>query len=119
MLARLSIVMLLGLSGTAFAADTSDDLPDFSKPVGEAVAPAPALRSYDLDTAIQLLASNPATCAILEENIPGLLENSSYPFFKGMSLNTVASFSRGQITDQMLETIAGKLKTVPVSIASN
>jgi len=119
MLARLSIAVLLSLPCAACAESAPDELPDLSAPPGEATAPAAPLQGYNLDTPIQLLASNPVTSAILDENLPGLLEDSNYPFFKGMSLKMVASLSRGQITAPMLETIAEKLKSVPVTTASN
>ena len=115
MLVRLFTVVLLGLSVSACAASAPDDLLDFPVPPGQAAPPASPLLGYNLDTRIQLLASNPVTSAIVEASIPGLLEDSNYPLFKGMSLRTVASLSGGRITANALQTIAEKLKSVPVA----
>jgi len=113
------MVVILSAPVAACTVDATDNLPDFSEPSGESTSPVPPLRGYNLDTPIQLLASNPVTFAILEENIPGFLEDSNYPLFKGMSLKNVAALSSGRITPKVLETIAEKLKSVPVSTASN
>ena len=48
--------------------------------------------------------------------IPG--KDDNYFLFKGMSLKTVASLSHGQISTDALQTIAGQLKFVPISVAS-
>jgi hypothetical protein len=71
-----------------------------------------------LDTPIQTLAANPVTAAIVEANIPGLLENNNYFFFKGMSLKTVASLSHGQISSETLQTTSSQLKSVLIATAA-
>ena len=68
-------------------------------------APAQALEtgaSYTLDTPIEQIAAAPEGAAILHKDIPGLLENSSYPMFKSMSLKLVASLSGGRLDAQTL-----------------
>ena len=117
MLRRLCVVLLVGLTRAAVAADQAGDFPDF--PANLEASPASvSVLGYGLDTHIQTLATNPATAAILDANIPGLLEDPNYDFFKGMSLKTVASLSRGQITGATLQTIAAQLKSVPIATAS-
>ena len=119
MLGRISAVFLIGLTEAAFAANSASDIPDFpSAPEAPAVLAAPGL-GYDLNTSIQTLAANSATARIVEANIPGLLEDSNYPMFKGMSLKTVASLSDGRISPDTLQAIDGQLKSVPVSAVSN
>jgi len=119
MLGRFSAVLLIGLTRFAIAADNSDDFPAFPLDSGASTAPALSDSHYGVDTPIQTLAANPTTAAIVEANIPGLLEDSNYPFFKGMSLKTVTSLSHGQISSDTLQTIAVQLKSVPISTASN
>src|SRR3954470_17750413 len=41
---------------------------------------------YDERTPIETLAADPAAAAILNKDLPGLLTDSQYPLFKGMSL---------------------------------
>ncbi len=118
MFVRLSMVILFSLSAAACTASDPDNLLDFPVPPGELAALVSPLPGYNLDTRIQVLAANPATSAIVEGSIPGLLEDSNYPIFKRMSLKTVATLSGGQITPTALQTIARKLKSVPVA-ASN
>ena len=119
MFSRFAAILLLGFAGPAFAGDASSDVPDFPSAPGASAMPAAVMLCYDLNTPIQTLALNPATAAIVDANIPGLLEDSNYSLFKGMSLKAVASLSNGQISAKMLQTTADALKLVPVSTASN
>jgi hypothetical protein len=119
MLGRFSAVLLIALTRVAIAADNSEDFPTFPLDHSASIVPAGSDLSYGVDTPIQTLAANPAAAAIVEANIPGLLEDSNYPFFKGMSLKTVTSLSHGQISSDTLQTIAAQLKSVPISTASN
>ena len=118
MLARLAAVLLISLTCTAMAADAADDFPAFPFDPGSATASGAAALCYTLDTPIQTLATDPAANAIVDANIPGLLEDGNYFLFKGMSLKTVASLSHGQISTDALQTIAGQLKFGPISVAS-
>jgi hypothetical protein len=119
MLGRFSVVLLIGLTRVAIAADTSGDFPSFPSDQSNSTAPASSVLSYGVNTPIQTLAANPATAAIVKANIPGLLEDDNFPFFKGMSLKTVASLSHGQISSDTLHTIAAQLKSVLISTAAN
>ncbi len=76
-----------------------------------AARPAPA--AYTLDTALEDIAANPAGAAIVRKDIPGLLEHSSYPMFKGMSLRLLGSLSGGRLTAQMLAQAEADLANVP------
>ncbi len=84
--------------------------PAFSAQAQEAGA------SYTLDTPIEQIAAAPQGAAILHKDIPGLLENSSYPMFKSMSLKLVASLSGGRLDAQTLaETQADLARLSPTA----
>lgn len=73
-------------------------------------AEAPALSApaagaglaYTLDTPLDEIVAVPAGEAVIRRDIPGLLENSSYPMFHAMSLRLLASLSGGRLTEGML-----------------
>ena len=75
MLTRFSVLLLVGLTEAAVAADATGDASDFPADSVAATAPVSVL-DYGVDTPIESLAANPAAAAIVEANIPGLLENS-------------------------------------------
>lgn len=117
MLGRFSWMLLICFTHAAVAADASGDLSDFPADQTASIAPT-TIQNYSLDTPIEILAANPAAAAILNANIPGLLEDDSYFLFKDMSLENVASLSHGQITSDTLQTIATQLKSVPISTSA-
>ena len=55
----------------------------------------------------------PQGAAILHKDIPGLLENSSYPMFKSMSLKLVASLSGGRLDAETLAVTQIDLARLP------
>jgi len=57
---------------------------------------------YTLDTPIEVIIANPRGEAVINKYFPRLLTNPNYEMFKSMSLKTLASFSRGQLTDEKL-----------------
>jgi hypothetical protein len=103
---------LLFLLGPASGQQMPSDIPAF--PDGPDTRPNDAQGEYSLDTPIETLAADPAAAAIINTYIPGLLEDGSYPLFKGMSLKLVASFSRGRITDETLGQIESEFEALPV-----
>jgi hypothetical protein len=117
MIGRFVAVFLISLGHAAIAADADADIPAFPSP--SPAEPPAAATGYNLDTPIQTLATNPATAAVVDQNIPGLLEDENYSLFKRMSLKVVASLSGGRISTQTLQAIAVELKSVPISTASN
>ena len=112
MLARISAVFLIGLTRIAIAADASGDFPAFPSDPSEATSPSESVATYGVDTPIKTLAANPTASAIVDANIPGLLEDGNYSFFKSMSLKTVTSVSHGQISRNTLETVGAQLKLI-------
>ena len=72
--------------------------------------------AYTLDTPIEQIAAAPGGDVILNKDIPGLLQNSSYPMFKAMSLKLVARLSGGRLDAETLaETQADLAKLAPTA----
>lgn len=86
--------------------------PGAAAPAPNATA-APAPAGYTLDTPIEQIAADPQGRAVLNKDIPGLLANPNYPMFKGMSLKTVASLSRGKLDQQTLAQTQADLAALP------
>jgi hypothetical protein len=68
-----------------------------------------ASAGYTLETPIEVIVANPRGEAVINKYIPKLLTNPNYGTFKGMSLKTVAMFSRGQLTDEKLALVKADL----------
>ena|SRR5260221_8659517 len=64
---------------------------------------------YTLETPIEVIVANPRGEAVINKYIPKLLTNPNYGAFKGMSLKTLAMFSRGQLTDEKLALVKADL----------
>jgi hypothetical protein len=64
---------------------------------------------YTLETPIEVIVANPGGEAVINKHIPKLLTNPMYGSFKGMSLKTLAMFSRGQLTDEKLALVKADL----------
>jgi hypothetical protein len=78
-------------------------------------APPPVLdpNHFTLDTPIEELAANSAAAAVLRKDIPGLLEDKSYPMFQSMSLRLVGALSRGELSSQTLAQTEADLRAIP------
>jgi hypothetical protein len=57
---------------------------------------------FTLDTPIEQLAADRSAAAVIRKDIPGLLEDKSYPVFKSMSLRLVGALSKGELSSQTL-----------------
>jgi hypothetical protein len=119
----LSVLLLIAGTNLAFADDSSPPSDDFPLPPDTPAASAPASSEFSIDTPIEVLASSPAAASVLEQQLPGLLEDPSYPLFKRMCLKTVASLSGGRISAADLQQIDAELKAtqsgtkpIPVSL---
>ncbi|MCZ8368649.1 MAG: hypothetical protein O9293_01570 [Porphyrobacter sp.] len=99
----------LAALGLAFAAMTS--------PVAvlaqDAPAPAPA-PAFTIDTPIETLMADERAKAVLAANFGGqdLSQHPAYEQFKALSLKTLAPFSQGLITDEMLTKMAADLAAI-------
>lgn len=89
---------LLVLPHAACAPNPPDDIVSFP---GGPPASSP-VAGYTLHTPIEVIAADPAGAAVLNKDIPGLLTDSRYETFKGMSLSFIALFSNGRLSDETL-----------------
>jgi hypothetical protein len=72
--------------------------------------PAPA---YNEETPIEILAADPAAAAVLNKDLPGLLTDSQYPIFKGMSLKAIQGASNGDLSKTDVEKTVADLQALP------
>ena len=73
-------------------------------------APPPV---YSEQTPIETLAADPAAAAILNKDLPGLLTDSQYPIFKGMSLKAIQGASNGDLSKTDVEKTVADLQALP------
>ena len=105
-----AILGLLMIPQLGCAPAPSNDLvafPGSEAPVHNASA------GYTLETPIEVIVANPRGEAVINKYIPKLLSNPNYDSFKGMSLKTLAMFSRGQLTDEKLALVKADLGALP------
>ena len=119
MFGRFFAILLVGMTGAGCAGRPSSDIAEFPSDPFSSTPAAATVGEYDLDSPIAALAANPTTAAVVDANIPGLLEDDNYPIFQRMSLNTVASLSGGRISTGTLQTIGRALKSLTVANAPN
>jgi len=63
--------------------------------------------SYNDETPLETLASDPAAVAVLNKDLPGLLSDAQYPMFKRMSLKSLQEASGGDLSkDDVNKTVA-------------
>lgn len=74
-------------------------------------APAPAA-AFTIDTPIEVLMADERAKAVVTANLPGIDVHPAYEDFKALSLKTLAPFSQGFITDEMLAKIATELAAI-------
>ena len=120
---RLAAIVLLGLvtgvPGVWAASTTGNDdfpLPPDASATSDAVAPE--YQPLSVNMPIEKLAANPGAVAILDSNLPGLLEDANYAMFKSMSLKTVASLSGGRIPADTVNDVDAQLKAMAVTTAA-
>ena len=105
-----AVLGLLALPQFACAPEQPNDIvafPGTELPVQDLSA------GYTLETPIEVIAANPRAEAVINKHIPKLLTNPNYGLFKGMSLKTLAVFSRGQLTDEKLALVKADLGALP------
>jgi hypothetical protein len=69
--------------------------------------------SYSEQTPIETLAADPAAAAVLNKDLPGLLTDSQYPLFKGMSLKAIQEASNGDLSKTDVEKTVADLQALP------
>jgi hypothetical protein len=102
---------------TAQAQPINAVTPDTSTPV-TADAPAPVTPTvpsepFTRETPIEKIAADPGGAAVLNKDIPGLLTDKSYDFFKSMNLKQIQRLSSGDLTDDAVRQAEADLKALP------
>lgn len=69
--------------------------------------------AYSADTPVEKLAADPAAAEVLNKDIPGLLSNSQYAFFKGMSLKQLRRASNGELSAETVDKTVSDLQALP------
>ena len=68
--------------------------------------------SYSIESTVQDLLDYAPASALLEQHLPGFSTHPQLAMAKSMSLATVAKFSGGMITDELLQKVDAALKTL-------
>lgn len=74
-------------------------------------APAPAA-AFSIDTPIETLVADARAKAVLDKHLPGIDQHPAYEQFKALSLKTLAPFSQGLITEDLLAKIGTDLAEI-------
>ena len=77
----------------------------------EAPAPAPAT-TFSIDTPVEVLVADARAKAVLDKYLPGIDQHPAYDQFRALSLRTLAPFSQGMITEEMLTKIDADLTAI-------
>jgi hypothetical protein len=101
-----AVLGLLAIPQLGCAPVQSTDIVPF--PGSEPPIPKPSA-GYTLETPIEVIVANPRGEAVINKDIPNLLSNPNYGTFKGMSLKTLATLSRGELTDEKLAVVQADL----------
>ncbi|QDH33463.1 hypothetical protein [Porphyrobacter sp. YT40] len=75
----------------------------------ETPAPAPA---FSIDTPVEVLVADARAKAVLDKYLPGIDQHPAYDQFRALSLRTLAPFSQGMITEEMLAKIEADLTAI-------
>jgi hypothetical protein len=67
---------------------------------------------YGSDTPVEKLAADPAAAAVLKRDLPGLLNDASYPLFKSMSLKQLQQASGGELSRTDLDKTLADLQAL-------
>lgn len=68
--------------------------------------------AFSVDTPIMNLVADARAKAVLDKHLPGIDQHPSYEQFKELSLRTVAPFSQGMITEDLLAKIEADLTAI-------
>ncbi len=74
-------------------------------------APAPAT-TFSIDTPVEVLVADARAKAVLDKYLPGIDQHPAYDQFRALSLRTLAPFSQGMITEEMLTKIDADLTAI-------
>lgn len=99
MFSRMALAVLMLLAAPAWAQD---------QPV-----PVQISAAFSRDTPLEQIAADPAAAAVLNKDLPGLLSDAQYPFFKSMSLKQLQAASGGDLTQQDVDRTVADLQALP------
>ncbi|HEY0266269.1 MAG TPA: hypothetical protein VGC16_05915 [Rhizomicrobium sp.] len=89
-------LVLLSLPGPAMAQDQTPADPPATPVVADTAG-------YTQDTPVEKIAADPSAKAILDKDIPGLLDDARYPLFKSMSLKQMQQASDGDLSRETVD----------------
>ncbi len=100
---------------TAQAQPVNTVTPDTAIPAPDATPVTPTVTSepFTRETPIEKIAADPQGAAVLNKDIPGLLTDKSYDFFKSMNLKQIQRLSSGDLTDDTVRQAEADLKALP------
>jgi len=104
-----SVVLLPGCSPEKAASESPQRAAP--QPAGSTAAPA---GRFSLNTPVEKIAASPDGKAVLNRDMPGLLNNPSYILFSDMSLSQLASLSGGRLTKTTLNQVEADLEQLPI-----
>ena len=96
----------LAALGLAIAAVTA---PAFAQDNAAVTTTAAA---FTVDTPIEALMADERAKAVVTKHLPGIDQHPSYDQFKAISLKSLAPFSQGMITDELLGKINADLAAI-------
>ena len=68
--------------------------------------------TYSIESTVRDLLDNAATKSVVEKHLPGLSSHPQLGMARGMSLSTVAQFSGGQISEEVLQSVDAELRAL-------
>ncbi len=81
--------------------------------IAQTDAPAAATAAaFTIDTPIEALVADARAKAVLDKHVAGIDQHPAYDQFKALSLKTLAPFSQGMITDELLAKIEADLTAI-------
>ena len=84
-------------------------------PVSATAASPAAEPAYSAASTVKTLLSHAPAAAVLEQHLPGFSKHPQIAMAAGMPLTTVAQFSGGLITDELLQAVDAALRALPAS----
>jgi hypothetical protein len=98
------------LAALGLAAVAVLTVPAFAEETAETAAPMAA--AFTIDTPIETLVADARAKAVLDKHVAGIDQHTAYDQFKAISLKSLAPFSQGLITDEVLAKIAADLAAI-------
>lgn len=109
-----SVVAALVLMVAAPCAQAQTEAAPADSAAPETLPPAaPPSEPFTRETPIEKIAADPQGAAVLNKDIPGLLTDKSYDFFKSMNLRQIQRLSDGDLSDDMVQQAEADLKALP------